>query len=78
MFFERRWYRHSAIVVVDGCVFWVCGWRRIVPGLYVAKCHDTRRHLTTANLILLKQAQFLENCLPSLVATLSIDILGFS
>jgi hypothetical protein len=45
--------------------------------------HDTRRDLTIADLILLIQAQFLESCihgmgLSCLVATLSIDDLGFS
>jgi hypothetical protein len=45
---ERRWNGHLAIVVLNGCVFWVGVWRRIVPGLYVGKCHDTPPHFTMA------------------------------
>jgi hypothetical protein len=76
---ERRCDGHLAIVVS----WFVRFGSGLGTGLHVVKCCDSSQHLTMADWILLKQAQFLKSCvddshLSFLITALLADVLGFT
>ena len=78
-----HWDGRLAILVLSAVYFGSLVYVGFVPGVYYGKCHNKRSHFKMADWILLKQAHFCKSCpdcadLSSLVARLSVDVLGFS